>query len=147
MPSYTTALLKSEIERDEGLKLRMYRDTVGLWTIGIGRNIEQRGITREEALFLLNTDIDICEADLDRNAPWWRGLSDARQRALINLCFALGWPKLSGFDDMLGALETGDWDRAAKEALDSKWADQTDGKLDGKDGQRAERIAEMFREG
>ena len=139
MPSYTLAKLQDEMVQDEGLKLRLYRDTVGKQTIGIGRNIEDRGITKEEAFFLLNTDIEIAESDLDRNIPWWRDLSDSRQRALLNMTFNMGWPKLSQFVGMLAYLKAGDYDHAADAALHSLWASQV--------GQRAQRIATLIREG
>ena len=131
--------LKGDLARDEGCRLKPYRDTEGLLTIGVGRNLDDVGITSEEAYHLLESDIGWVMADLDRNAPWWRHLSEPRQRALVNMAFNLGWPRLSGFRNMLAALQAGDFERAAAEALDSKWARQV--------GARAARIANVIREG
>lgn len=131
--------LLAEITTDEGLRLKPYKCTAGKLTIGIGRNLDDRGITEAEAAILADNDIDLCMAELDRNAPWWREMTDARQRALTNMCFNLGWPRLSKFKNMLSALRSGDYDKAAIEALDSRWAQQV--------GVRSERIADMFRQG
>lgn len=131
--------LIAELTRDEGLRFKPYKCTAGKLTIGIGRNLDDVGISEEEAYFLCGNDIDAAADDLDQNVPWFRQLSDTRQRALVNMCFNLGWPRLSGFRNMLMALKEGDYDRAASEALDSRWARQV--------GARSERIAEMYRNG
>ncbi len=131
--------LAAELIRDEGLRLRPYRDSLGHLTIGVGRNLDARGISRAEALFLLGNDIAIAEADLDANAPWWRELPAGPRRGLANMCFNLGWPRLSGFAHMLAALAAGDGERAAAEALDSRWAAQV--------GPRAARVAALLGRG
>ena len=134
---FDRARLRAELVRDEGLRLRPYRCSAGALTIGVGRNLDDRGITRAEALAMLDADIGAACDDLDRRAPWWRGLPAPARRGLANMAFNLGWPRLSGFRSMLAALEAGDWDRAADEALDSRWAAQV--------GDRAQRVAALFR--
>lgn len=133
------ARVKAELCRDEGERLKPYRDGVGKLTIGVGRNLDDVGITAAESGVLLENDIAAAAAGLDRALPWWRGLSEARQRALLNMAFNLGVSRLRGFRGMLAALEAGDCERAAAEALDSRWASQV--------GARAQRIAAMIREG
>ncbi|WP_337997330.1 glycoside hydrolase family protein [Oleispirillum naphthae] len=132
-------LMKRELVRDEGLRLAPYRCTAGRLTIGVGRNLDDMGITAEEADYLLENDIGRAMADLDRALPWWRGLSEARQRALANMCFNLGVARLMRFEGMLADLEAGDNEGAAREAMDSAWARQV--------GPRARRIAAMLAEG
>lgn len=133
------ATLKAELRRDEGVRLKPYRDAVGKLTIGVGRNLDDVGIAAAEAELLLDADVARAAADLDRALPWWRKLTEARQRALLNMAFNLGLPRLLGFEGMLAALAAGDPVRAAAEALDSRWARQV--------GERAQRIARMIREG
>lgn len=135
-------LMRSELSRDEGRVPHAYQDHLGYVTIGVGHLIDhRRGGRLPEKIIddLLDHDVEECVEDLNRNVPWWRGLDEVRRRALVNMCFNLGWPTLSRFRRMLAALEAGDFDRAADEALDSKWARQV--------GQRAERIAYMIRYG
>lgn len=136
---YDVKTIKEELIRDEGLRLKPYKDTVGKLTIGIGRNIDDVGISEDEAIVLLENDISSVINDLDRNIPWWRTLSPVRQRAIINMCFNLGWPRLSQFKRMLGALQESNYEVAACEALKSKWYRQV--------GIRARRIAEQIKFG
>ena len=129
--------IMADLQRDEGLRLKPYRDSVGKLTIGFGRNLDDVGITEREAEILLDNDIAKTVADLDRALPWWRDLPPFRQRGLINMAFNLGLPRLLTFKKMLTALEAGDGERAAIEALDSIWAGQVKG--------RADRIAYLYR--
>lgn len=131
--------LIDDLVRDEGVRLKPYRCTAGKLTIGIGRNIEDIGITDEEARYLLANDIARVEAALDRAVPWWRTMTKRRQEALANMAFNLGMSGLFGFRTMLAALQAGNWANAAQAALDSRWADQV--------GARAHRIAKAIEEG
>ena len=95
------------------------------------------GISKFEAECMLERDIgkalDLLHTNL---GPWWREMSEPRQRGLINMSFNLG-TRLMNFRKMLAAMEAGDWELAADEALNSKWAGQV--------GARATRIADLFR--
>jgi len=131
--------LKQDLIRDEGVRLKPYTDSVGKMTIGVGRNLDDMGITESEADYLLENDIGRTRIELDRVVPWWRDLPDAPGRALVNMCFNLGWPRLSKFKNMLASLQAGDFDAAAGHALDSRWATQV--------GDRATRVADLIRGG
>jgi lysozyme len=125
--------LKNQLILHEGLKLEPYECTAGKLTIGVGRNIEDIGITEDEARYLLDNDIlRVCD-ELDRNLSWWRDLSDVRQRILVDMVFNLGISRFMQFQDTISAIESGDYDKAAEEMLDSRWAKQV--------GQRAHRLA------
>lgn len=113
--------LKKTIEGDEGNKRMAYRCTAGKLTIGIGRNLDAKGLSKSEVLFLFQNDIRDCLADLAFFLPWYKQLDAARQEALINMCFALGITGLRGFKQMLKALQEGNWKKAHDEALDSEW--------------------------
>ncbi len=129
--------LIQDLISDEGLRTEPYIDTVGKMTIGVGRNLDDNGISQAEAMFMLTNDIEMVETELDARLDWWRGLPDDAQRALCNMTFSLGWPRLSKFEKMLAALKDRDFEEAAAQALASKWATQV--------GQRAIRIAQLFR--
>lgn len=125
--------LKKQLILHEGLKLTPYRCTADKLTIGVGRNLDDVGITQEEAEFLLDNDILRCCDDLDRNMSWWRDLSEVRQRVLIDMVFNLGISRFMKFQNMIDALANSNYKGAAEEMLDSRWADQV--------GQRAMRLA------
>jgi lysozyme len=130
---------KAELTRDEGQRLFPYTDTVGKITIGVGRNLTDNGITPAECDMLLSNDIVHVISMLNQSTPWWRTLTENRQRVLANMCFNLGWPRLMLFKRMLAAMQAGDVETAAKEMLDSTWAKQV--------GARATRLADMWRAG
>lgn len=124
------------LRRHEGVRLRLYRDKGGNWTIGYGRNLSGRGISHTEALLLLQNDIVACQEDLDNHMRWWRTLSSARQLAMMSLCYNLGIHGLKRFKRALAAMQAGDYKQAAAHFMDSKWAGQV--------GSRARQLTRMI---
>lgn len=133
--------LREMIKRHEGVETHVYKDHLGLETIGVGRCIAEGslGLSEDEIDYLLDNDIVRCIKELNRAFPWFNSLDDVRTEALIDLCFNLGLTRLMGFKKALGAIEAEDWDTAKAELLDSRWANQV--------GNRAQEIAEMIRTG
>jgi lysozyme len=131
-----TDKLKQQIKLHEGVEYRVYEDTQGILTIGVGRNLEDRGLSEDEVDYLLNNDIKICVEELKRSFDWYDDLDDIRKRVLVDMMFNLGMPRLKGFVKMLEAIESG---AAAEEMLDSTWARQV--------GSRADRLSEMMETG
>jgi len=129
--------LVRDLIRDEGMRTDIYEDTVGKQTIGVGRNLTDRGISEAEAMFMLTNDIEIVEKELDTRMSWWKTKPADIQLALANMAFNMGVPTLLRFHKMLAAIIQDDNDTAAEQALDSKWAEQV--------GARARRIAELIR--
>lgn len=123
---YTTeqARLVAQLKLHEGEKKKPYVDTVGKVTIGVGRNLTDRGLSEDEITYLLINDIKICEDDLDRALPWWRELDEVRQRVMIDLCFNLGITRLLGFKNTLKAIREKRWEAAKVGLLESLWAKQ-----------------------
>lgn len=113
-----------QIKQHEGLKLKPYHCTSGKLTIGYGRNLEAKGISKGEAESMLLSDIAEVEEKLVR-AGLLSGLNDARKAVLINMAFQLGFNGLSKFRNMLAAVQSEQYVLAASEMLDSLWAKQT----------------------
>lgn len=139
MNSKAMTAFKEMLILDEGLKLKPYKDSLGVLTIGVGRNLESRGLSRDEAMILLHNDIEAVLEDAGKFFPWIEALDLPRQFAFLNMLFQLGAPRLSRFYGMIDALQKRDWERASAEALDSLWAKQTPN--------RAKKVAEIFRTG
>ena len=116
--------LTEKLKYEEGCELMPYKDTVNKLTIGIGRCLDERGITMDEAEFLLKTDISIVMTELNDSFPWWNNLSEKRQLIMCDLVFNLGMPKLKKFVKFLAAMEEEQWLNAHDELLDSNYADQ-----------------------
>jgi lysozyme len=119
-----TETIEQMLIRHEGLRLKPYRCSAGKLTIGVGRNLDDRGITKEEALLMLAHDINDCMEDLSNNIPWCSTLSENRQYVLIDMCFNLGIGGLMGFKNTLKLIREGKYKEAAKAMLQSKWASQ-----------------------
>ena len=138
------ARLIEQLRLHEGERRKPYRDTVGKLTIGIGRNLDDKGLRRDEIEYLLANDIADARADLDRYLPWWRGLDPVRQRVLIDMAFNMGMGSpgnggLLSFVNTLSNIRQGRYAEAADMMLASKWAQQV--------GRRAVRLATMMRTG
>ena len=132
--------IKAQLVRHEGLRLKPYRCTAGKLTIGIGRNLDDRGISQKEAYAMLERDIQDCEQWLIDEIPEvYNKLDEVRQSVLLNMCFNLGIKGLLGFKNTLDFIGAGDWERAANNMLASKWAKQV--------GMRAIELSEMMRKG
>ncbi len=125
--------------RHEGLRLKPYRDTVGKLTIGIGRNLDDVGITREEAMTLLNHDIAKVQREVQKAFPWFSGLNGVRKNVVSNMVFNLGLPRFRQFRKAIAAIKANQWDEAAKQMLESRWARQV--------GRRARELARMMKSG
>jgi len=122
----------------EGFSGRPYEDATGHLTIGYGRNLDARPLDEAEGRWLLERDLSRLEAELER-MPLYLSLDPVRRAALLEMAYNLGVRGLAGFRRMLAALARRDWETAAAEALDSRWAKQV--------GARAERIAHRLRTG
>ena len=130
--------LAAQLEIDEGKRKRIYLDTVGKWTVGVGRNVSDRDFSDDEIALMLKNDIDMVVSQLDKAIPWWREMNDARQNVLCNMAF-MGIGKLLGFKNTLNFMKAKRYDSAAMEMLVSKWAVQV--------GDRADRLANVMRTG
>jgi len=131
--------LKQQIRMHEGVEYKVYLDTKGISTIGVGRNLEGRGLSADEVDYLLGNDLDICVDELNKSFKWYAGLDDIRKRVLVDMAFNLGMPRLKGFVKMLEEIKKENWSEAAIEMLESRWADQV--------GNRASRLSEMMETG
>ena len=126
--------LEEELEQDEGYSQFPYRDSVrsvehpeGIWTVGIGRNLEEVGIYHDEAIFMLRNDISKRRFQLEQKLKYWSLLPGDIQEVLINMSF-MGVGRLMGFTEMLKAVAKIDREGMAKEMMDSLWADQVKGR-------------------
>lgn len=137
--------LMHELIADEGTgpmrngRFMPYRCPAGRLTIGYGRNLQDRGISQQEAERMLANDVAAVEMALADALPWFSALDPVRQDVLINMGFNLGVRGLLGFQNTLSLIGEGRYTVAADEMLRSRWARQV--------GKRAKRLAEQMRTG
>lgn len=119
---------KSLIAKNEGLRLKPYICPAGKLSIGYGHNLDDNGITKEEADYLLNNDIRQAHDDLSKvfgdfiDNP--DNISDNRYAALTDIIFNLGFLSFLKFTKMIEAIKQGDWQKAADELKDSAYYKQ-----------------------
>jgi lysozyme len=131
--------LIEQLKRQEGLKLKPYKCTADKLTIGVGRNLEDVGISEEEAEMLLQNDIQRATVQIQREFPWTTELDEVRFAALINFTFNVGIGTVGKFVNAMALLKAGSYDMAADEFLNSRWAKQV--------GQRAIDVTDQIRTG
>ncbi|MFA7057595.1 MAG: glycoside hydrolase family protein [Candidatus Cloacimonadales bacterium] len=132
-------IIRNLLIRHEGIRLKPYRCTAGKLTIGIGRNLEDNGITTAEALNLLNNDIESVVASLTSRYAWFPNLNEVRQAVVVDMAFNLGITGFANFKKTIAYLNQADYIRASLEMLNSKWALQV--------GQRANNLSKMMKNG
>jgi len=123
----------------EGVRHKVYTCPAGKLTIGVGRNIEDLGLSDDEIYYLLKNDIRRCDEELTNAFRFYKDLDPVRKDAMINMAFNIGISRLRGFKMALKLMETKEYSEASMEFLDSLWASQV--------GQRALDIAHMIKYG
>lgn len=133
--------LTRQLTGDEGYRPKIYRDSLGYFTIGIGRLVDPGkiggGLRPTEIAFMLSNDIDDRLKTLELSIPFWNSLSEPRKAVLLNMSFQLGVNGLMQFTNTLRMIKEDDFDGAATGMLQSKWASQTPA--------RAKRLSEQMR--
>ena len=133
------AAIDQLIIRHEGIRLKPYRDSMGLLTIGIGRNLDQVGISNDEALYLFANDKNKVIASCRGAFEWFDKLSPVRQMVVIDMVFNLGIEGFRKFQKTLAYIRAGRYAEASVEMLASEWAKQVGG--------RALELSDMMRTG
>jgi len=156
---YNMTELLDQLVLHEGLELLPYEDSLGIDTIGIGRNLKHRGlseaelghigkdlsdifewgITKEQAYYLAKNDIEIVEKEVCEAHPCVVELDEIRQRIIIDMAFNMGVPRLGKFKKMWKAIHEEDFEEAKIQMLDSRWANQV--------GNRAVRLSNAMESG
>ena len=134
--------LVEQLKIHEGVRTHAYLCSESKITCGVGRNLDSDGgigLSEDEIDFLLNNDIKRCRQELEFHFDWLKELDDVRQDAMINLCFNIGITSLKKFSKALAAMNVHDYETAATEFLDSRWASQV--------GTRALDVTDMIRTG
>jgi lysozyme len=134
-----TSRLLQQLKIDEGFRRFPYNDTVGILTIGYGRNLVAVGIGKAEAEVLLINDIGSAKEQISASFRDFNDLDDVRQEVLVNMTVNMGVKSLLGFRKLFAALRRHDYGHAAVEMLDSRWATQV--------GDRAKRLALAMKTG
>ena len=130
--------LKERIKRHEGKRYKPYEDSVGVLTVGYGRNLRDVPFSENEIELMFNNDYRRALGGAESFAAFQQ-MNEARRGVLIEMVFQMGVAGVNKFRKFLAASLDRDWARAADEMLDSKWAKQTPA--------RAKELAKVFMRG
>ena len=148
--------LRNELIADEGIRLKPYICPAGFLTTGVGHNLDanpltpdQRAIighdgrkapiTIQQAMVILDNDIDLTVSAITKALPWFSALDGVRQRVLVNMAFNLGVDGLLKFKNTLKLIQYGHYAEASLAMLQSLWARQV--------GARAKRLSKLMEKG
>lgn len=157
--------LIEQLIRHEGEELQVYECPSGFLTIGVGRNLETkgltkeecdkfnlgvseknsviaklevRGITKEESRYLLSNDIDYFSKELDKRLGFFNSLPETAKIVLVDMAFNLGVDGLLKFKNTLSLIAKGQYIAASQEMLNSAWKFQV--------GQRAYDLSNQLKQ-
>lgn len=125
------------LEHHEGFRQFVYKDSLGIETIGIGRNLKNRGVTRAEALYLLENDIADFTKQLRDRLYWFDSIHEDAQMVLIDMAFNMGLGGLMTFTQTLEHIKNENYKKASETMLQSLWAKQV--------GARAIELSEILK--
>lgn len=131
--------LANLLKKHEGFRSKPYLDTVNKLTIGWGRNIDDNGISEEEAQLMLDNDIKQVIGECDRNFHWFDDLNETRKIVVLSMVFNMGLPNFKNFKRTIAYIADGNYEQASIEMLDSKWSSQV--------GVRATELSGMMKNG
>lgn len=139
--------LREELAYDEGCVYEIYLDHLGLPTFGIGHLVREEDpengwevgttVSEERVVDVFESDIAITIKDCEKLYDDFYDLPEEAQLIIANMCFNLGYPRLSKFKGMKAGVDARDWNRAADEMVDSRWYRQVTN--------RADRLVERMR--
>jgi len=125
MPNFSQTIKLSDLlMKHEGVRLFPYHDSTGHLTIGVGRNLNERGITKDEALMMLENDIEDFTNQLSERLFWFDDQPETAKMVLLDMCFNMGLNGLLTFHNTLEHFKNGNYKEASKSMLNSKWAVQ-----------------------
>lgn len=127
MTAEMSTKLKQLLVKHEGKETFPYIDTVGKITIGIGYNLSDRGVSEKWINEQYDTDVNYFYTSLMNDYPWFHHLNEVRQMVLVDMAF-MGYKRFQSFKKMLAWLSIFDYEKAAAEMLNSKWASQVHGR-------------------
>ena len=123
--------LLQSVKKHEGYRNKVYLDTLGKRTVGVGHLCvesfweDNKEYPEEMLMNILKDDLKNAIQGSERLLKDCPVLDDLAKEIIIEMVFQLGETGVSKFKNMIKALKIPDYQTAAIEMLDSKWAKQT----------------------
>ena len=113
------------VKLSEGFRDRVYKDTLGIDTIGYGFAIKDLVLDEDISEMILKRKLEALIERVNKRFDFVECLPDEAQEVIYEMCYQLGVTGVSKFKKTLVYLENHEFRMASKEMLDSKWARQT----------------------
>ena len=117
--------LIDNIKESEGFRSTVYKCTAGHDTIGYGFAIKDLHLTKDDCDMILERKIAELKIRVNNKFPFLADLPEVVQDVVIECCYQLGVSGFSNFKKTIEYLMQKDFENAAIEMLDSRWAKQT----------------------
>ncbi len=139
--------LREQLKIDEGVKYEIYNDHLGYPTFGIGHLVTEQDeeygkpigtpVSEQRVNDVFDNDVAIYMSEAKKVFPNLDQLPDEAQQVIVNMTFNMGAPRLAKFKKFIAGVNNSDWNTAAVEMMDSRWAKQV--------GNRAERLRDRIK--
>lgn len=114
------AKLKTMMIAQEGYERKIYKDTRGNDTVGIG-HLCSNGFSDAVIDLIFDEDWQAHYNFLRLHYPWFSDLDENRQLALISMGFNLGDKNFEDFTGVIKAMGSKNYKLAAQEMINSVW--------------------------
>jgi len=116
--------IKERIRDEEGLRLKPYKDSLGISTIGYGFRLDKLRLSIVSAEIILNDYVKWLQEDLEA-LEWYRGLSESVKEIIYEMSYQIGISGMLKFKKMIDLINLKDYEGASKEMRNSEWYKQT----------------------
>lgn len=116
------------IKRNEGYISTVYKDSLGIDTIGYGFAIKDLELEEDICEMILERKIKKLEKEVSTRFSWFKPLPITAKEIILEMCYQMGVTGVSKFKKTITYMVHKEWENASLEMLDSKWAVQTPGR-------------------
>ena len=117
--------LIDSIKQHEGYVGIVYKDSLGIDTIGYGFAIKDLELDRDICDIILERKLKELETRVNLKFKWFMYMPQEIKDVVMEMCYQLGVGGVSKFKKTIAYLQNKQWEEASVEMLDSLWAKQT----------------------
>ena len=112
------------VAQHEGFRSKPYHCTEGYLTIAYGKRVDYLQVDKETGKKWLKEELKELDKRLQHTFGWFNNSPDDVKKVVIDMCYNLGVSGFSKFKKTIYLFDTGQYEEASEEMLNSKWANQ-----------------------
>ncbi len=117
--------LIDSIKQHEGYRSKVYKDSLGIPTIGYGFAIKDLELDQDICDLILERKVKDLKDRIKKKFSWYKYMPPTIKDIVVEMCYQLGLYGFSCFKKTISYLQNKEWEKASVEMLDSRWAVQT----------------------